>query len=63
MVDCMLTQIEERMGIKDPIGIECLIEIALGGANVMEIAQASPRMEALHFGVADLCRQFTRPHH
>ena len=53
MVDCMLTQIEERMGIKDPIGIECLIEIALGGANVMEIAQASPRMEALHFGVAD----------
>lgn len=53
MVDCMLTQIEEAKGIKDPIGIECLIEIALGGANVMEIAQASPRMEALHFGVAD----------
>lgn len=53
MVDCMLTQIETAKGIKTPLGIECLIEIALGGANVMEIAQASPRMEALHFGVAD----------
>ncbi len=53
MVDCMLTQIEEACGLKDRIGIECLIETALGGANVMQIAQASPRMEALHFGVAD----------
>lgn len=53
MVDCMLTQIEEAKGIKDPIGLECLIETALGGANVREIAQSSPRMEALHFGVAD----------
>ena len=53
MVDCMLTQIEEAKGIKDPIGIECLIETALGGANVMAIAQSSKRLEALHFGVAD----------
>lgn len=52
-VDCMVTQIEAAKGIKDPIGLECLIETALGGANVMAIAQASPRMEALHFGVAD----------
>jgi citrate lyase subunit beta/citryl-CoA lyase len=53
VVDCMLTQIEEAMGLKDRIGIECLIETALGGANVMTIAQSSPRLEALHFGVAD----------
>ena len=53
VVDCMLTQIEEAKGIKDPIGIECLIETALGGANVMSIAQSSKRLEALHFGVAD----------
>ncbi len=53
VVDCMLTQIEEAVGIKDPIGIECLIETALGGANVMAIAQSSKRLEALHFGVAD----------
>ena len=53
VVDCLLTQIEEARGIKNPIGIECLIETALGGANVMAIAQSSKRLEALHFGVAD----------
>lgn len=53
VVDCLLSQIEEAKGIKNPIGIECLIETALGGANVMAIAQSSKRLEALHFGVAD----------
>ncbi len=53
MVDCMLSQIEVAMGLKKRIGIECLIETALGGANVMSIAQSSKRLEALHFGVAD----------
>ena len=53
MVDCLLTQIEQAMGLEKKIGIECLIETALGGANVMAIAQSSPRLEALHFGVAD----------
>lgn len=52
-VDMMVTQIEVAKGIKDPIGLECLIETALGGANVMTIAQSSKRLEALHFGVAD----------
>ena len=52
-VDMFVTQIEQACGIKHKIGLECLIETALGGANVMEIAQASPRLEALHFGVAD----------
>ncbi len=62
MVDCMLTQIEEARKIKKPIGIECLIEIALGMANVEAIAQSSRRLEALHFGVADFaasCRART----
>lgn len=53
MVDCLVTQIEDAMDLKKRIGLECLIETALGGANVMQIAQASKRMEALHFGVAD----------
>jgi len=53
VVDCLLTQIEEAMGLTKRIGIECLIETALGGANVMSIAQSSKRLEALHFGVAD----------
>jgi len=53
-VDMMVTQIEDAMGFGDHhIGLECLIETALGGANVMAIAQASPRREAFHFGVAD----------
>lgn len=62
MVDCMLTQIEEAKGIKNPVGIECLIEIALGMANVEAICQSSRRLEALHFGVADFaasCRART----
>ncbi len=53
VVDCLLTQIEEAKGLNKKIGIECLIETALGGANVMAIAQSSKRLEALHFGVAD----------
>jgi citrate lyase subunit beta/citryl-CoA lyase len=35
------------------IGIDVLIETALGMANVEAIAQSSPRLEAMHFGVAD----------
>lgn len=41
-VDMLLNQIEKVCGIKHKIGIECLIETALGGANVMSIAQAKP---------------------
>lgn len=52
-VDVLVTQIEAAMGLKKKIGLECLIETALGGSNVMAIAQASQRLEALHFGVAD----------
>ena len=53
MVDAMLTQIETARGFDNRIGIEALIETTLGMANVDEIARASSRMEALHFGVAD----------
>ncbi len=53
VVDCLLTQIEESKGIGHRIGIECLIETTLGMAHVEDIARASPRLEALHFGVAD----------
>ncbi len=52
-VDCLVTQIETAMGIKHRIGLEALIETALGMANVEAIAQSSKRLEALHFGVAD----------
>ena len=53
MVDCLLTQIETSKKFKNKIGIECLIETALGMSNIKEIAQSSERLEALHFGVAD----------
>ena len=53
MVDCLLTQIEESKKIKNKIGLECLIETALGMSNINEIAKSSERLEALHFGVAD----------
>ena len=53
MVDCLLTQIETSKKIKNKIGLECLIETALGMSNIKEIAKSSDRLEALHFGVAD----------
>ena len=53
MVDALLTQIEEAKGFTNKIGIEVLIETTLGMANVDTIATSSPRLEAMHFGVAD----------
>ena len=53
MVDCLLTQIETNKKLENKIGIECLIETALGMSNIKEIATSSDRLEALHFGVAD----------
>ena len=53
MVDCLLTQIESNKKLENKIGIECLIETALGMSNIKEIAKSSERLEALHFGVAD----------
>jgi len=52
-VDMLVTQVEDAMGLKKRIGFECLIETALGGANVMSIATSSKRLEAFHFGVGD----------
>ena len=53
MVDAMVTQIEQAIGIEHRIGLEVLIETTLGMANVEAIATSSPRLEAMHFGVAD----------
>ena len=63
MVDAMVTQIEEAIGLEPgSIGIEVLIETTLGMVNVEAIATASTRLEAMHFGVADFaasCRART----
>jgi citrate lyase subunit beta/citryl-CoA lyase len=53
LVDALLTQIEAARGIPHRIGIEVLIETALGMANVEAIAAGRGRLEVLHFGVAD----------
>ena len=55
MVEAMLNQLEIQQGLKNRIGIEALIETALGMSNVEDIARSgvSGRLEALHFGVAD----------
>ena len=53
MVDAMVSQIEEACGLTERIGIEVLIETTLGMVNVEAIAVSSPRLEAMHFGVAD----------
>jgi malyl-CoA/(S)-citramalyl-CoA lyase len=53
MVEAMLNQIEQAKGYKTRVGLEALIETALGMANVEAIAQFGGRLEAMHFGVAD----------
>lgn len=52
-VDVLVTQIEAAKKRSKRIGFEVLIETALGMANVEAIAQSSPRLEAMSFGVAD----------
>ena len=53
MVEAMVNQAEQAGGLPPRVGIEALIETALGMANVEAIAQFGGRLEALHFGVAD----------
>ena len=52
-LDMLVTQIETATRRPKPLGFEVLIETALGMANVEAIAQASRRLEAMSFGVAD----------
>ena len=53
-VDRLLAQLEAKAGVKRPILIHAILETALGVANVEEIAYASPRMQGMSFGPADL---------
>jgi len=52
-VDTLITQIELATKREKRLGLEVLIETALGMANVEAIAQSSKRLEAMSFGVAD----------
>jgi malyl-CoA/(S)-citramalyl-CoA lyase len=53
-VDRLVAQLEARAGIKRPILLHALLETARGVANVEEICAASPRMQGLSLGPADL---------
>ena len=52
-VETLINQVEQAKGYSRKVGLEALIETALGMANVEAIASAPGRLEALHFGVAD----------
>src|SRR3954471_5352996 len=53
-VDRILAQLEARAGLQRPLLVHALLETAQGVANVEEIAAASPRMQGMSFGPADL---------
>jgi malyl-CoA/(S)-citramalyl-CoA lyase len=53
-VDRLLAQLEARAGLTRPILVHAILETARGVANVEEIAGASPRMQGISLGPADL---------
>jgi malyl-CoA/(S)-citramalyl-CoA lyase len=60
-VETLLRGVEAATNRNNPIGIEALIETALGMANVEQIAAASPRLESLVFGVGDFIASMRTP--
>jgi malyl-CoA/(S)-citramalyl-CoA lyase len=53
-VDRLLAQLEAKAGLDRPILVHAILETARGVANVEEICAASPRMQGLSLGPADL---------
>ena len=53
-VDRLLAQLEAKAGVTKPILVHAILETAQGVAHVDEIAAASPRMQGMSFGPADL---------
>jgi malyl-CoA/(S)-citramalyl-CoA lyase len=53
-VDRLLAQLEARAGLTRPILVHAILETARGVANVEDIAGASPRMQGISLGPADL---------
>jgi malyl-CoA/(S)-citramalyl-CoA lyase len=53
-VDRLLAQLEARAGLERPILVHAILETSLGVSNLEEIAAASPRMQGMSFGPADL---------
>jgi malyl-CoA/(S)-citramalyl-CoA lyase len=53
-VDRLLAQLEARTGLDRPLLVHAILETASGVAHVEEIALASPRMQGISLGPADL---------
>ena len=53
-VDRLLAQLEAKVGLTRPILVHAILETARGMVNVEEICGASPRMQGLSLGPADL---------
>ncbi|MEA2210885.1 MAG: malyl-CoA/(S)-citramalyl-CoA lyase [Solirubrobacteraceae bacterium] len=53
-VDRLLAQLEAKAGVQRPILIHAILETGLGVVNLEEIATASPRMQGMSIGPADL---------
>src|SRR5690242_17429745 len=53
-VDRLLAQLEAKAGLEEPLLVHAILETARGMVNVEEICAASPRMQGLSLGPADL---------
>ena len=53
-VDRLLAQLEARAGLTRPLMVHAILETAQGMTNVEEICAASPRMQGISLGPADL---------
>ncbi len=53
-IDRLLAQLEAKASVEKPILVHAMLETGLGVVNVEEIANASPRMQGMSFGPADL---------
>jgi citrate lyase subunit beta / citryl-CoA lyase len=60
-VDRLLGMVEAESGRTRQLALQALIETATGLARIHEIAHASPRLEALIVGYADLAASLGRP--
>ncbi len=53
-LDRLLAQLEAKAKLEKPLLIHAILETSLGVVNLEEIANASPRMQGMSFGPADL---------
>jgi malyl-CoA/(S)-citramalyl-CoA lyase len=53
-VDRLLAQLEANAGLERPLLVHAILETSIGVVNLEHIATASPRMQGMSFGPADL---------